>query len=135
VGAEIQVKFDGILTLQKVLEAKMKKAEPESVLSAQAAAAERMRALMEALPRPRRRGVMLGGFAYEQDKNNLETYFGWGRKGFYGRFVESGHRVGGYVAKRMPKGSTVRARPHLRPAFEAHRQELIEAMLARLEGG
>jgi HK97 gp10 family phage protein len=129
-------KFDGIMKIQDLLAEKIKQADPERVLAAQAAAAEMLKAKLAMLPNPRSRnnksGHMLEAFVYEQDRAKVETVFGWGK--FYGRFVESGHRAGGWAKKRMPQSSSIAARPHLRSTFESNKDELIRVMIDALGG-
>ena len=72
---------------------------------------------------------------FEQDETTAETKFGWSR--FYGRMVESGHKVRspGKRKKKAGEQRTVKARPHLKPEFNKNQDQLVKIMIETMERG
>lgn len=109
-----------------------------SILRGQKAAAEYLQEAMRGRSAPRGRSSphMLDTFMFEQDETTAETKFGWSR--FYGRMVESGHKVGSQGKKRKKKAGeqrTVKAQPHLKPEFDKNQDQLVKIMIETMERG
>lgn len=109
-----------------------------SILSGQKAAAEYLQEAMRGRSAPRGRSSphMLDTFIFEQDETTAETKFGWGR--FYGRMVESGHKVWSQGKKRKKKVGeqrTVKAQPHLKTEFDKNQDQLVKIMIETMERG
>lgn len=143
--------YEAFANLEKIVSGFAKMADDATTKKAQEAGAKYFVGVMRkrSAPRSRRGRVhMLDTIDYEQ-KNN-ETVVGWTR--FYGRLVESGHKtVLGYkrkttkstqkaytltttAAKKRANTSYVRARPHMKPEFEAQRDEIFRKMYEVYEG-
>lgn len=125
--------FSGIERLQAYIAKKAEQASPARIAESQEKGAEYIREQMRGRSSPRRKGTMLSSFAYESDKSKGETTFGWGK--FYGRLVESGHNAGGFARKKKPSVSRVKAQPHLKPMFEANKENIFRIMIEELERG
>ncbi len=121
--------FTGCLKLNEYLDKCIQVAQPESILDRQAEAAQRFTDIMHGLSSPRSKGIhggkMLASITYTQNTSTTETDVGWGL--WYGRLKESGHDVGGFGRKKAKK-THVKAQPHMRPTFEAHRAELLQIL-------
>ena len=104
----------GFQRLQEYI-SKKSKITNASILSGQKAAAEYLQEAMRGRSAPRGRSSphMLDTFMFEQDETTAETKFGWSR--FYGRMVESGHKVRppGKRKKKAGEQRTVKAQPHI----------------------
>lgn len=108
-----------------------------SILSGQKAAAEYLQDSMRGRSAPRGRSSphMLDTFMFEQDETTAETKFGWSR--FYGRMVESGHKVRppGKRKKKAGEQRTVKAQPHLKPEFDKNQDQLVKIMIETMKRG
>lgn len=142
--------LDGFAKMSELLQGFAQAADPAVTKAAQAAGAEYFVEIMHRLSAPRGGGRkhMLDSIAYEQEDG--ETNVGWTL--FYGRMVESGHKtVLGYrrkktssttkayaltttAAKKRANVSTIRARPHMKPALDANREQIYSRMMAVYEG-
>ncbi|MDL2318534.1 hypothetical protein LJC74_05600 [Eubacteriales bacterium OttesenSCG-928-A19] len=141
---------DGFAALSEILKGFAEIADPSVTEAAQEAGAVYFVGIMRGKSSPRTRGGrqhMLDTIDYEQ--KNGETIIGWTL--FYGRLVESGHKtVLGYkrkktsstgkayavtasAAHKRANTSYVRARPHMRPEFEANREQILRQMMAVYE--
>ena len=123
--------FEGINRIQEVLARKAAAAQPERIIQAQEKGAAFLSDQLRGRSSTRRSGAMLASFASKPDATKVETVFGWGK--FYGRLVESGHKAGGYARKKKASVSRVKASPHLKPTFDANKDQIYQIMINDLE--
>ena len=110
--------YNGMEELMRELEATAKQVSPDSCKAALAAGAEVI------LAEARRQAPVDTGSLRDKGlamkvESEQEALIGWTSDGFYGRFLEDGT-------------SKMAAKPYLRPALEAKREEANQTMLRKL---
>ena len=78
---------------------------------------------------------MLDTFMFQQDEDDGgDEKSGWSR--FYGRMVESGHKVRPPGKRKKKAGEQLgplEAQPHLKPEFDKNQDQLVKIMIETME--